>query len=111
MRTGDYSGSANPTATTIRPPARSTCWTHASTKKPPSRPCGLPTRPTGTSSEPTLGELGERLFAGGLQLCTLVQRLSVLEVEQPVRARLVLVGHPDAAGVDDAYAGDRPLEL
>jgi hypothetical protein len=33
------------------------------------------------------------------------------EVERPVRTRLVLVRHADAAGVDDAHARDGALEL
>ena len=33
------------------------------------------------------------------------------EVEQPVRARFLLVGHADAAGVDDADAANGSLVL
>src|SRR5438105_12894631 len=80
-------------------------------KKPPSSPCGFPTRPTCTRSEATLGELGEGLLAGRLQLGALVRRAPVDEVEQPVRARLLLVRHTDAACVDHVDAADGALVL
>src|SRR4051794_30667456 len=83
-----------------------------STKKEPSSPCGFPTLPIGTRSESNGGEVLEHVRAALLEaLGPLVRRLPVLEVEGPVRARLVVVGPADAAGVDDALAADRPLEL
>src|SRR3954463_304415 len=75
-------------------------------------PCGRPTLPTGTKSESTFGELGEDLVARHVRtLSPFVRSAAVNEVERPVGARLLVVRQADAARVDDALAGDRPLEL
>src|SRR4051812_32729191 len=94
-----FSGSpfAKTTAPTAKAPGRSL---GPSTKNDPSRPCGRPTRPIGTSSEATVGELCEDLVAAVLRRSgAVVVRAAVLEVERPVRTGLVLVRHPDAARV------------
>src|SRR4029077_3618281 len=82
-----------------------------STKKPPSSPCGFPTRPTGTRSEATFRELCDRFFAGRLQLGPVVRRPPMDEVEKPVGARLLLVRHADAACVHDPDTRDGAVVL
>ena len=46
-----------------------------------------------------------------VELRPVVLRAARLEIEAPVRAGLVLVRHPDAAGVDDPLPGDDALVL
>src|SRR5262249_11151250 len=103
----------SPPASTTAPSANvSSRSLGSSTKKAPRTPCGRPTRPTATSSEPTIGELGY----GFLARCewrahARGPRSLRHEIEAPVGAGLVLVRHPDAAGVDDSDAGDDAFEL
>src|SRR5205823_2648673 len=84
------------------------------TTKAPARPCGRPTRPTKTRSGNAL-EVRARLFARGeRRLRALVLRAPKLDVgaeERPVRARLRLVWHADAARIDDAIAARAPVVL
>src|SRR5207302_2216543 len=117
-----------PSTTSFAPTANSSRVSLASsTTKEPSRPCDLPTRPTTTSSGSlTRGALEEfgcllgpglRPFVGEAAPCDvagLVGAAAELDLgpeQSPVRTRLVLVRHADAAGVDDPNVTDRPVEL
>src|SRR5258708_13117845 len=100
---------AKTTAPTAKAPSRSL---GPSTKNDPSRPCGRPTRPIGTRSEAMLGELHKHIVpALPRRRSAFVLRPPVLEVERPIRARLVLVCHPDAPRVDDPLARHRAFAL
>src|SRR4051794_4212161 len=116
---------ASPSTRRIAPSAnRPSSSLACSTKNEPSSPCGFPTRPTRTSSSATehrrrlvSGRHGENVLpreflcgrpaAGADGLCRRVEvelgaaKLDLLADDPPVGPRLLLVRHPDAAGVDE----------
>src|SRR5439155_25049350 len=117
---------ASPSTRRIAPFAnRSSSSLACSTKNEPSSPCGFPTRPTRTSSSATedcrclvAARDGEDILPrellrdrpatradrlrGGVEVELGAAELDVFADDRPVRAGLLLVRHPDAAGIDEA---------